>query len=84
VVTHFPDLNEKIRFVPHQVSLESEDGSALETRDDPRLAFAEQTQDTPWDKLHAGYFSSYALWEYLAAPFLYTYPGFEAEEVEPW
>ena len=83
VVTHLPDLNEKIRFVPHQVSLESEDGNALETRDDPRLAFAGHTQDTPWDKLHVGYFSSYALWGYLTAPFLYTYPGFEAEEVAP-
>jgi hypothetical protein len=34
--------------------------------------------------LHAGYFSSYALWGYLTAPFLYTYPGFEAHEIEPW
>jgi hypothetical protein len=84
VVTHLPDLNEKIILAPHQVSLESESGNTIETRDDPRLAFARQTQDTPWDKLHAGYFSSYALWGYLTAPFLYTYPGFEAEEIEPW
>jgi hypothetical protein len=84
VVTHLPDVNEKIIFVPHQVSVESEAGNTIETRDDPRLVFAGQTQDTAWDKLHAGYFSSYALWGYLTAPFLYTYPGFEAEEVEPW
>jgi hypothetical protein len=84
VVTHLPDLNEKIIFAPHRVSLESEDGNALETRDDPRLAFAGQSQDTPWDKLHAGYFSSYALWGYLTSPFSYSCPGFEAEEVEPW
>jgi hypothetical protein len=66
-------------FVPHQVSLESEAGNTIETRDDPWLAFAGQTFDAAWDKLHAGYFSSYALWGYLTAPFLYTYPGFEAE-----
>jgi hypothetical protein len=24
------------------------------------------------------------LWGYLTTPFLYTYPGFEAREVEPW
>jgi hypothetical protein len=84
VVTHLPDLNEKIIFVPHQVSVESEAGNTIETRDDPRLAFAGQTQDTPWDKLHAVYFSSYALWGYLTAPFSYTSPGFEVEEVEPW
>ena len=84
MVTHLPDPSEKIIFVPHQISLESEDGNTVEIRDDPRLAFAGQTQDTPWDKLHAGYFSSYALWGYLTAPFLYTYSGFEAEDVEPW
>src|ERR687891_1811834 len=37
-----------------------------------------------WDKLHAGYFNSYALWGYLTTPFLYTYPGFETQEIEPW
>jgi hypothetical protein len=61
VVTHLPDLNEKIMFVPHQVSLESEAGNTIETPDDPWLAFAGQTLDAAWDKLHAGYFSSYAL-----------------------
>jgi hypothetical protein len=34
--------------------------------------------------LHAGYFSSYALWGYLTTPFLYTYAGFESHGVEPW
>jgi hypothetical protein len=34
--------------------------------------------------LHAGYFCSYALWGYLTTPFVYTYPGFEAHEIEPW
>jgi hypothetical protein len=34
--------------------------------------------------LHAGYFSSYALWGYLTTPFLYTYPGFDALETDHW
>jgi hypothetical protein len=29
-------------------------------------------------------FRSYALWGYLTTPFLYTYPGFDAREIEPW
>ena len=29
-------------------------------------------------------FCSYALWGYLTTPFLYTYSGFEVQEVEPW
>jgi hypothetical protein len=26
----------------------------------------------------------YALWTYLTQPFLYTYPGFAVQEIEPW
>jgi hypothetical protein len=29
-------------------------------------------------------FSSYALWNYLTIPFLYTYAGFVTEELAPW
>jgi hypothetical protein len=28
-------------------------------------------------------FNSYALWGYLTTPFLYTYPGFDAREIDP-
>ena len=84
VITHLVGLGERIVFTPNQVSLETESGSFLDTRIDPRCAFAGQTADSKWDKLHAGYFSSYALWGYLTTPFLYTYPGFEAQEIEPW
>jgi hypothetical protein len=84
VVTHLVDAEELIVFTPNEVSLESESGKTLDTRIDPRSAFARHSSDSKWDKLHAGYFSSYALWGYLTTPFLYTYPGFEAREIDPW
>jgi hypothetical protein len=84
VTTHLVDVGERIVFTPNQISLESESGKTLDTRLDPLSAFAGQSADSKWDKLHAGYFSSYALWGYLTNPFLYTYPGFEAHEIEPW
>jgi hypothetical protein len=84
IVTHLVDVDERIAFTSDQVSLESESGKVLDTRLDPRRAFAGHSADSKWDKLHAGYFSSYALWGYLTTPFLYTYPGFEAQEIEPW
>ena len=84
VVMHLVDLDERIVFTPNQVSLEAEAGKTLDTRIDPRSAFVGQTANSKWDKLHAGYFCSYALWGYLTTPFLYTYPGFEAHEIEPW
>lgn len=84
VVTHLLDLGERIVFTPHKVSLESESGNALDTCNDPRSRFSRRSANSKWDKLHAGYFSSYALWGYLTTPFLYTYPGFEVQEIEPW
>lgn len=84
VVTHLPDIGGRIVFAPSQVSLESEDGKVLDVRPNPRGAFVGQSADSQWDKLHAGYFCSYALWGYLTTPFLYVYPGFETREIEPW
>jgi len=84
VITDLPDIGERIVFTPDQVSLESDSGTRLDTRIEPRSSFAGQSADSKWDKLHAGYFCSYALWGYLTTPFLYTYPGFETREIEPW
>ena len=64
--------------------LETLDGQVIETRDNPETAFADQTLETPWDKFHVAFFASEALWTYLTLPFLYTYPGFACEEIEPW
>jgi hypothetical protein len=84
VITHLVDVDERFVFTPNQVSLETESGKTLATRIDPLSAYAGQSADSKWDKLHAGYFSSYALWGYLTTPFLYTYPGFDAQEIDPW
>ena len=84
VVTHLVDLQETIVFTPNQVSLQSESGRTLDTCNNPRSRFSGHSAGSKWDKLHAGYFSSYALWGYLTNPFLFTYPGFEAHEIEPW
>jgi len=71
-------------FVPDRLTLETLDGEVVESRDDPEGAFVAQTIESPWDKFHVAYFASEALWTYLTSPFLYTYPGFETEEIEPW
>jgi hypothetical protein len=34
--------------------------------------------------MHLAYFSSYALWNYLTIPFLFTTLGFVTEELAPW
>lgn len=66
-----------------QQVLETGTGEVLERRDDPEAPFF-AALDAPWDDMQAAYFTSEALWTYLTTPFLYTYPGFEIVEVEPW
>jgi hypothetical protein len=84
LITHLVGQNRRFVFMPHQVSVEDEQGKLIEKRDDPRRAFEGHSMGTPWDDLHVAYFDSYALWTYLTIPFLYTYPGFVMEELPPW
>ncbi len=64
--------------------METLDCKPIEVRDDPEAAFVGQVFTDPWDALQVAFFSSEALWTYLTLPFLYTYPGFKSEEIEPW
>jgi hypothetical protein len=84
LTTHLIGKNRRTLFTPDRVAIESESGVLDEGRDDPRSAFQGQRLETPWDNLHVAYFSSYALWNYLTIPFLYTYPGFVTEELVTW
>jgi hypothetical protein len=59
-------------------------GSEVKARSDPRAAFAHHELNTAWDDLDLLYFTGYALWNYLATPFMFMRPGFELDEIEPW
>ena len=84
LTTHLLGQNKRFVFLPNRVLLETEDGALLQSRESPRASFDGVTADSPWDDLHVAYFSSYALWTYLTIPFLYTWPGFATEELQPW
>src|SRR5260370_32943888 len=80
----FGSPGRRVRFMPDLLILQGEEGEVIDVRNDPRSAFAGHVTETPWDRFHAAYFSGYALWTYLTQPFLYTYPGFAVDEIEPW
>lgn len=71
-------------FADGRLELRSTSGDVVEAVDDPKDAMARLAYDAPWSALDAAYFASEAWWTYLTAPFLFTYPGFRAEEVEPF
>jgi hypothetical protein len=64
--------------------IENQAGEVIESRESPRDSYAGHQLETPWDRIHLGYFITYALWTYFTSPFLFTYPGLQTEEIEPW
>src|SRR6202140_1612295 len=84
LTTHFNGQGLCTFFEPNRITVQTEGGRLVDSRDDPRSAFRGHTCETPWDDIHVAYFSSYALWNYLTIPFLYTYSGFVTEELAPW
>jgi hypothetical protein len=77
------DPDDRWIFTKDRVWIERRDGWSVEERSDPRAAFAGHVRETPWDRLHLTYFLGYALWNYLTAPFLFAWQGFNFQELDP-
>ena len=84
ILGRFTAPDRRVRFTRDRLVLQTDAGTVIETRDNPRSAFVGHTQESSWDDLHVAYFSGYSLWTYLTQPFLYAYQGFEATEISPW
>jgi hypothetical protein len=70
-------------YEPHRVVIGRADGTIIDARDDPVRSFDGQQFETLWDDVNLAYFVGEAQWTYLNMPFLYTWPGFVAEEIAP-
>ena len=57
-VERFGAADQRLRFIPNRLTLETLNGALVEARDNPRDAFRTHTADSAWDVLHLGYFSS--------------------------
>jgi hypothetical protein len=84
LVMDFPGKDKRTVFEPERIVIEDAAGALVEARDQPISSFDDKAQETPWDDVQVAFFSGGALWTYLTTPFLYTYPGFVTEELEPW
>ena len=80
----FTDKSLRSSWTPDRAAIETLDGKPVRDRQNPRAAFDGHTVETPWDDLHLAYFSGYAMWNYLNAPFIFAQPGFHTEEITPW
>ncbi|MGW3686526.1 hypothetical protein [Streptomyces sp. NPDC005125] len=66
------------------VTITGADGEVADQLLAPRASMAGYQGDTPWSPTQMGYFISYATWIYLTEPALFTYPGVETQEIDPW
>jgi hypothetical protein len=71
---------QRTRVRPGHAAIEDEAGGVLAERDDPASAFPAD-REARWDDLNLAWFSGYALWNYLTAPFLFTFPGVATQEL---
>lgn len=59
-------------YTPHRVWIEARDGDReIIDLKEPRASFAGHVRDTKWDQLQRLYFLGYAMWNYLATPFIF-------------
>jgi hypothetical protein len=85
VIAPFRKTSQRSVFAGLEVRLESLiDGSVIAQRRDPRSKFPGGRRQLWWDDLDFIYFSGYAMWGYLCAPFTFTWPGVQTREIEPW
>jgi hypothetical protein len=66
------------------VTMETLDGQPVDKLEPARAGFIGMLRNSAWDAAHLGYFLGYACWNYFTTPFLFSYPGVEAREIEPW
>jgi hypothetical protein len=83
-ISPYPKDGQRGQFEPQRVWIESDDGKEVSEREQPRSAFRGIRRQLRWDDLDLLYFAGYALWNYVSAPFMFTRPGFELTELDPW
>ena len=79
-VTPFGEPDWTMTWTPEHVEIAAGDGSVIAARDNGREAF-DRSFNGPWDPLNLAYFNGYAMWTYLAVPFVFGEPGYEARDI---
>src|ERR1700730_6554892 len=74
----------RVHFTPDRLVLETDTGEVIERRDTPRIAFAGHSLTPPGISSTRPILMRTRYGLILTQPFLYAYPDFVTEEVDPW
>jgi len=69
LITHFNGQGLCTVFEPSRITLQTESGRLVDSRDDPRSAFRNHTPETPWGRHARGVFQQLCAVELLHHPF---------------
>jgi hypothetical protein len=69
---------------PARVEIRDGQGAVVEASDDPLREVPPYSDSVKWGRIPLAYFMGTANWNYFVEPFLFTYPGVVATEIEPW
>lgn len=67
---------------PGRVAIECADGALVEERQDPLVAFAGHTEETPWDDLDLVYFCGAFCWQAIVSPFIFAEPDVRVDTAQ--
>ena len=83
-VRPFGAPDQRTSFTPERLAIEKLDGTTVSEWKHPKDLFAGHSLSTPWGPAHRAYFNGYAMWTYLASPFLLQWSGVDVVEEDPW
>jgi hypothetical protein len=83
-ITPFPATGRYATWEPEHQTIETDRGLILTERRNPSPSIAGPDQESPWDDLQVASFAGQAIWNALAAPFLFARPDFVVQEIDPW
>jgi hypothetical protein len=87
VFSPYPKPGRRGIFESRRVRIESDDGSTVSERQDPRSAFGGLSglrRNVRWDHLDLLYFAGYAMWNYLNLPFLLARDDVQVRDGGTW
>jgi hypothetical protein len=83
-ITPFPASGRYATWEPDHQTIETAQGVVVAERRNPGPSFSAPDQESPWDDLQVASFAGQAIWNSLAAPFLFARPDFVVQEIDPW
>ena len=84
VLAPYPSRGQRGVFDRGAVRIETDNGTLVRQRLDPRAELSSPRHLLWWDHLDLLYFGGSALWTYFTSPFIFASPRFQVQALDPW